>query len=143
MANPAKSEGLRNLSEVVGFKSRIGRILTSVRRFVVDSAILESLGGNNGKKTATKLMYEGMKDRALCPSLNDGNRPGDLKVGLTNINEIVEKRQEGSNKVGQEHERSAKSVIGLEVSKKTPNEVPKLMDLPRATEKRLFIRSRL
>lgn len=96
-----------------------------------------------GKKTATKLMYEGMKDRALCPSLNDGNRPGDLKVGLTNINEIVEKRQEGSNKVGQEHERSAKSVIGLEVSKKTPNEVPKLMDLPRATEKRLFIRSRL
>ncbi|KAF7849304.1 hypothetical protein BT93_L0997 [Corymbia citriodora subsp. variegata] len=143
MASPALSEELWNPSDVVGFKSRIGRILTSIRRFAVDSAVLESFWVINGKKKATKLMHEGVKDRALRLSLNGDNGPRDLKVGLNDVHEIMEKRQEGSNKVRQEHERSAKSVVGSEALKKMPNEGPKLMDLPRATEKRLFIRSRL
>ncbi|XP_030551552.1 uncharacterized protein LOC115756018 isoform X2 [Rhodamnia argentea] len=143
MANGANSEGLRNLSEVVGFKSRIGRILTSIRRFAVDSAVRESLGGINGNKKATKFMQDGVKDQVLCLSLKDDNGPGDLKVGLNDIHEIMEKRREGLNKVRQEHERSAESVMGSESSKKSPNEGPKQLDLPRAAEKKLFIRSRL
>ncbi|KAI6703121.1 hypothetical protein NL676_012257 [Syzygium grande] len=144
MANAAKSEGLRNLREAVGLKSRVGRILASIGRFAVDSAVLESLGGiNAGKEKATKLMQEGLKDRAHCLSLNDNNGSGDLKVGLNDMHEIMEKGEEGSNKVTQEHKRSAKSVIGSVASKKTPNEGPKRIDLPRATEKKPFIRSRL
>lgn len=88
-------------------------------------------------------MQDGAKDRVLCLSLKEDSRPGDLKVGLNDICEIMEKRQEGSNKVRQEHERSAESVMGSESSKKTPNEGSKPLDLPRAAEKRLFIRSRL
>lgn len=88
-------------------------------------------------------MQEGLKDRAHCLSLNDNNGSGDLKVGLNDMHEIMEKGEEGSNKVTQEHKRSAKSVIGSVASKKTSNEGPKRIDLPRATEKKPFIRSRL
>lgn len=88
-------------------------------------------------------MQEAVKNRALRLSLGDDNGPGDLHVRLNDIHEVMEKRQEGLNKVRQEHERSAKSDIGSEASKKMPIEGPKSLDLPRATEKRLFIRSRL
>ncbi|KAI3420498.1 uncharacterized protein J3R85_012810 [Psidium guajava] len=58
MANGAKSKGLRTPSEVVGLKSRIGWILTSVRRFAVDSAIIESLGGINGSSSRPSPVHD-------------------------------------------------------------------------------------
>ncbi|XP_059444922.1 uncharacterized protein LOC132176670 isoform X1 [Corylus avellana] len=126
-------------------RDKISRILTSIGRFAVDSAVQESLKADTGRKKVHKIVQEGFMHQCPTPCLNDKKKPEDLKLAMEEL-QAKELMQEDMNKVEQGNKISAKSVNGSEDPeplKKLPNEDNKESDLLKTDKKRVFLRSRL
>ncbi|XP_040988302.1 uncharacterized protein LOC121235929 [Juglans microcarpa x Juglans regia] len=140
-------DGNRKLKEHVTIPERldqISRILTSIGKFAVDSAVNDSLKAVTGRKQMHKIVQEGFRHQPASPALDDKKKPEDLKVVMQELQAKEDGVQEDTNKPKQGTRASAKSVNGSSaVLKKKPNDGKKGSDLLETDKKRVFIRSRL
>lgn len=90
-----------------------------------------------------EIVQERLKDQPLSTSLDDKKKPQDVKLGMEEMQAKMEKMQEDSNIVKQQHEISAIHVEGSDHPKKIPDESIHGSDLPQTNRKKIFIRSRL
>ncbi|KAG6689400.1 uncharacterized protein LOC122280481 [Carya illinoinensis] len=141
------NDGNRKLKEHVTIPDRrdqISRILTSIGKFAVDSAINDSLKAVTGRKQMHKIVQEGFRHQPTSPALDDMKKPEDLKVVMQELQAKEDGVQEDTNKPKQGTRLSAKSVNGSSaVLKKKPKDSKKGSDLLETDKKRVFIRSRL
>lgn len=90
-----------------------------------------------------EIVQERLKDQSLSTSLDDKKKPQDVKLGMEEMQAKMEKMQDDTNIVKQQHEISAIHVEGSDHPKKIPDEGIHGSDLPQTNRKKIFIRSRL
>ncbi|CAK9160201.1 unnamed protein product [Ilex paraguariensis] len=115
---------------------KIGRILTNLSRFAVDSAIDESLKGVTGGIQVYKIVKEGLKDH---PTSHPSSGKQDPALVMEEIQAKMEKMQEDMIKIKQQNKTSTQCVAGLEPSKDLPNEPTKGSAPPKTNAKKILM----
>ncbi|XP_057472429.1 uncharacterized protein LOC130761003 isoform X2 [Actinidia eriantha] len=139
------SNGAKKLKEYVpdpDRREKIGRILTKVGRFAVDSAVNESLKSVTGGTQLYKIVKEEFKDQPSSFNPNDNKKP-DLTVVMEEMQAKMEKMQEDMNNIKQQSKVSIQSAQESEPLRELPNEPAKGPAPQKAYPKKVFIRSRL
>ncbi|EOY12807.1 Uncharacterized protein TCM_031328 isoform 1 [Theobroma cacao] len=121
-------------------RDTIGRFLTNLGKFAVDSAASVSLKGFTGGKKLYEILQERFKAQPTPPLLNCKRKSEDDKL----MEKMQLAKMEDMNEVKQESKTAGKPVAGSEPmkKKKIPHDM-KDLGLQNPDRKRIFIRSRL
>ncbi|XAR67534.1 hypothetical protein NMG60_11002321 [Bertholletia excelsa] len=125
-------------------REKIGRILTNIGKFAVDSAVKESLKGVTGGIQVYKIVKEGWDYQSPSQNSNESKKP-DITIRVEEMQARMEKIQEEMDFIKQQSKTQTKDARVLEPLNKFPDEdEPVRGSVPPKTDpKRVFIRSRL
>ncbi|XP_050368176.1 uncharacterized protein LOC126786399 [Argentina anserina] len=128
-------------------RENTGGLLTHIAKFAIDSTINNSLKFKAlaGRRQVYDIVQEHLKNQTRSTCLDDTKKPQDVKIGMEEVQEKVEKMQEDKNIVKQvkQHHLSAKHVDRSDQPKKMPDQSIHGSDLSGNNRKKIFIRSRL
>ncbi|CAI9088584.1 OLC1v1022956C1 [Oldenlandia corymbosa var. corymbosa] len=122
-------------------RERIGRVLTNLGKFAVDSAVDESLKSVTGGIKVYSI-GKSLKDQPYSQP-SDGIKKQDLMIAMEEMQAKMEKMQEDVDKLKQQNETCADYSLGLEPLKEFPDEPSESPISPKTNKKKVFIRSRL
>lgn len=138
----SRAEKLKEYVSDPDHREKIGRIISGIGKFAVDSAVNESLKGVTGGIQVYKIVKEGLKDQPLPLNPNESEKP-ELTAVMEEMQARMEKMQEEMNTTKQQSKISMESAKGSEPLKEFPDEPIKGSAPLKTDPKRVFIRSRL
>uniref|UniRef100_A0A2P2J3R5 Uncharacterized protein MANES_03G116200 n=1 Tax=Rhizophora mucronata TaxID=61149 RepID=A0A2P2J3R5_RHIMU len=124
------------------YTNKIGRILTNLVKFAVDSAVTDSSKGVSGLKKLYRIVEERFTRPPASLPLSECKKPEELKLMQkmqTKINEL----QEDLTELKQPDMTVSRSIDGTECEKDVRNEGIKESGVQETEKRRIFIRSRL
>ncbi|GMH25525.1 hypothetical protein Nepgr_027368 [Nepenthes gracilis] len=120
----------------------IRRILTDIRKFVVESSVTEPSKRFTDRVQLHKMVWEGFESQAVKYPCDDKGKP-DLSTVIEDMEAKKEKLPKEMNDVKEPNKVSLKEMKRSETIHKIPPEPIKETDFPKANNKRVMIRSRL